>query len=88
MATWLTTHRTAEVPMWYKQSEKLRPRRVTELAGGTNKPPKFPLLGPLTFPLHRYFMLFGWFCSSLSLSLTHILKQTGQELKRRKAKRD
>lgn len=43
MATWLTTHHTAEMPMWYKQSETLRPRRVTKLVGGTNKPPEIPL---------------------------------------------
>lgn len=72
--------------MWYKQSEKLRPRRVTELADGTNKPPKFPLLGPLTFPLHRYFILIGWFCSSFSLSLTHILKQNGPRTKKEESK--
>lgn len=43
MAAWLTTPHTAERPVRYKQSEKLRPSRATELLGGTNKPREIPL---------------------------------------------
>lgn len=32
-----------EVPVWYRQSKKLRLKRVTKLVGGTDKPPEIPL---------------------------------------------
>ena len=72
MATWLTSHHAAEVPVWYKQSEKLRPRRVTEPVDGTNKPPQCPLLDPLWLFLCIVVLhpLGGFVHLSLSLSLS------------------